>query len=141
MNKQKAITALSICALLLMGGCQKETETTDFRNGQQSTAVVGDAISIHYRIGGKLMQTSFNSEEELKAFLHYLNGLAKEGENISVGLNGQRQTPASKEVITFYSENEEEMAEWMYYMILEGFTVQVVYDEDKGVFIGTATRP
>ena len=141
MNTKQTLTALSICALFFMGGCQKESETLEPRQEYPAVPAADGTIRIHYRIGNSVYQASFCSEEELKAFLHYLNGLAREGEKVSVSIDDQQRMPASKEVIVFYSTDEEEMANWAYFMIKNGYTVEITYDEEKGLYTGTATSP
>ena len=134
---KRTIIAVALFAVLgtLATSCQKETLTE-----LSPVTAQAETYLITYSVDGVSMQTRLNGDEELQAFFRRLTALAREGHKVTVR-NGNTVSQAStKEVITYHTTSEDDANEWAAKMIIDGYEVEINYDEKTGEFICTAIK-
>ena len=134
---KRTIIAVALFAVLgtLATSCQKETLTE-----LSPVTAQAETYLITYSVDGVSMQTRLNGDEALRDFLHRLTALAREGHKVTVR-NGNTVSQAStKEVITYHTTSEDDANEWAAKMIIDGYEVEINYDEKTGEFICTAIK-
>lgn len=129
MKKILRTIAILAVAALVTTGCQKESfeEIPQNANTMQYT-VSGDAYSI-----------VLSGNESWNMFLDRMFALAKEGETVVIWGNTTSATKY-KETVTFTTTSEAEAKAWTTNMLLQGYTVDISYDEGTGVYTCIARR-
>ena len=134
---KRTIITVALFAVLgtLATSCQKETLTE-----LSPVTAQAETYLITYSVDGVSMQTRLNGDEALRAFLRRLTALARQGHSVTVR-NGNTVSQAStKEVITYHTTSEDDANEWAAKMIIDGYEVEINYDEKTGEFICTAIK-
>lgn len=134
---KKIIITVSILALLgsFAASCQKETDNVRLAGYSCSEC------NVTYRIDGKEYHASIHSSAEWHAFLEQMFALARQGRHISIQNTAvYSQSAASKEVVTHETPNYDDALEWAAKMINEGYTVDITFNEETGLYIVTAKK-
>ena len=86
------------------------------------------------------MQMRLNSDDELRAFLHRLTLLAREGHKVSVRSGNTSSQASTKEVIVYRTPSEDDANEWAFKMTKAGYAVTLDYDNKTGEFVCIAVK-
>ena len=134
---KRTIITVALFAVLgtLAVSCQKETLTE-----LSPVTAQAETYLITYSVDGVSMQTRLNGDEELRAFLHRLTALAREGHRVTVRNENTAGQASTKEVVTYHTTSEDDANEWAAKMIRDGYEVEIDYDEKTGEFICTAIK-
>lgn len=136
--KIKKITLIAFLSMMAFG-CQKE-------NHVESTFPVIETkasfiMTVRYSVNGVVSYTSFNNETELDAFYDYLLGLAYNGATVIISNNNlTSQSLQNREVVTYTTQNVDDAKKWSKKKVLEGYEVEITYDEETGYYTCTARK-
>ena len=119
----------------LATSCQKETLTE-----LSPVTAQAETYLITYSVDGVSMQTRLNGDEALRAFLHRITALARQGHRVTVRNENTVSQASTKEVVTYRTKSEEDAAEWLDKMYKDGYTVSIDYDDETGEFVCTAIK-
>lgn len=135
----KTIKALALIAVLgtMAAGCQKETMVEP----QTTVAEVGAVRHVYYTVNGELCQERLVGEEAWNVFLYRMMALAERGYTVRI-LNGNRtsQVSVSKEVVTYTTTDKDAAVAWYSNMLLLGYEVTIIYDEETGIYTCIAVK-
>lgn len=130
---RKSFTTIALIAVLgtMAVSCQKE-------NIIDQTTVVSESCTsrtVQYTIDGISYTVTFIGEDTWHDFLNYMFALAEEGRMVSFrNVESTSSAAATKETITHTTTNKEEAFAWAEKMGLDGYSVTVRYDKEKGVY-------
>lgn len=133
--KKSYVTLFALLSMMAVS-CQKE-------NFSDVTPLAANEVaeySLRYSIDGNSYHALFHNQAERLAFIRQLMALAREGHHVSIADSNTSITSEIKEVVTFTTSSADEAAAWTYEMTLQGYKVDVQYDEKEGVYICTAIR-
>ena len=134
---KKTFITVELFAMLgtLATSCQKETLTE-----LSPVTAQNETYLITYSVDGVSMQMRLNGDEALRAFLHRLTALAREGHRVTVRNENTAGQASTKEVVTYHTTSEDDANEWAAKMIRDGYEVEIDYDEKTGEFICIAIK-
>ena len=136
---QKTLGAFLLCATLaaFAGGCQKETiEDPIVREAQ-----IGEERTVFYSIDGTDFSIKLYGDDAWNDFVRRMVALSKEGHRVSFRVGGFLTTNASaKETVTFTTSDYNEAVTWGNNMGNQGYSVTIVYDKDKDLYICIAVK-
>lgn len=89
---------------------------------------------------GTRLQTRVNNDEELTLLLNQLAALARKGHHVTVHKGNQTIQSVTKEKVTFHTPSKEEAVAWCNSMMLDGYVVDMYFDEATGEYICVATK-
>lgn len=126
---------LSLCS----AACQKDQVFTT------SLEVVNLSDNCQYHITYSVNVESYNVSlkdgDALRQLISELNFLAIEGYSISISNQGTQSSDlAAKDVVKIETKDKNEFDEWLIKMLIDGYVVDWGYDNETGVFHGTATK-
>jgi hypothetical protein len=133
-------TIITVALLAVLGtlavSCQKETVN------EISPVVTQSATSytVTYYIDEVRLQTRVNNDEELSLLLNQLAALARKGHRVAVHKGDTASQSLTKEKLTFHTNNKEEAIAWCNEMLLNGYMVQMTFDEVTGEYICVAIK-
>ncbi len=136
MNKRIITVALLAVLGTMAVSCQKETINELSPVAAQSAT----AYTVTYYVDGTRMQTVVNNNEELALLLNRLAALAREGHRVVVHQGDTASQSVTKEKVTFHTNSKEEAVAWCASMVLDGYFVEMFFDEATGEYICTAIK-
>lgn len=132
MKKTIRTMALFTMLLPLPVGCMKEN--TNIPTTQVATTVV------NYSAGVNCGQVVLNDNTVWDEFMNRMMALARQGYNVIIyNGNGVDSNP-SKEKVVFTTNSEEEAKQWAIDMFLQGYIVQLIYNDETGTWTCVATK-
>jgi hypothetical protein len=135
--KKKTITIALFAVLGTMAvSCQKET----INELSPIVSHSATAYTVTYYVDGVRVQTRVNSDEELSLLLNQLAALAREGHRVTVHKGNTATQSVTKEKVTFTTNNKDEAVAWCNAMILDGYAVEMYFDEETGQYICVAIK-
>lgn len=133
-------TIITVALLAVLGtmavSCQKETISELSPIATQSAT----AYTVTYYVDGVRLQTRVNNDEELSLLLNQLAVLAREGHRVAVHKGDTASLSVTKEKVTFHTNSKEEAVAWCNSMLLDGYYVEMYFDEATGEYICIATK-
>lgn len=131
--KKYTITLFALAALAA-AGCTKEEWP------ERPTTVMQETVSttLYYSIDGKMHEAHVRNEAERHSLMVWLTAMAREGHSVKVGHSSDLSATA-KETVTFTTPDKDKASQWMDEMITAGYSVEMQYDSDHGVYICIAT--
>ena len=134
---KKTLTTVTLFAVLgtLAVSCQKETLTE-----LSPVTTQDETYLITYSVDGVSMQTRLNGDEALRAFLHRITALARQGHRVTVRNENTVSQASTKEVVTYRTKSEDDASEWAAKMIMDGYAVEIDYDDKTGEYVCTAAK-
>jgi len=136
---KRTLKTIALCGVigLAAASCQKE-------NIIENTAVVArtcDTRTVLYTVNNVEYRLTLDGEEAMRAFLQYMAALAEEGYYVTFRYEDSASTiAASKDTITFSTQDKATAVSWCEQMINEGYEVSMYYDKDTGTYHCTATK-
>lgn len=134
----KTLALLSILSIMALG-CQKDIlvkpiENQIVQSNQQQTFV--------YFIDGSVYRTTISGDTEMHNFIAWMLTLARNGHNVCFYNESvcNSNSPATKEVVTHKTKDEEDANNWATMMTNRGYIVKVDFDEVTGIYTCTAIR-
>ena len=146
MNRKRTITKAVLLSVAMAGtmvSCQKD----EFQNeilvshemSQKNLAHV--SLSLQYWIDGVGYNASFTSEAEKSAYISYLIGLTLEGKEITIGgSENPSLAPEADDKLTIETKDRAVIEDWVLEMQDKGYEVDCSFDEETGLYTGTATK-
>ena len=145
--KKRVITRTVLLTAALAGtmaSCQKE----EFQNemvlpshemSQKNLAHIN--TTLRYWIDGVEHNQEYASQQEMDEYISYLIGLTREGKTIIIqGSENPSYAPAENDTKTFTTSDEGEIQKWGKEMKGKGYNVKITFDEETGLYTGTATK-
>lgn len=131
--KKYTITLFALAALAA-AGCTKEEWP------ERPTTVMQETVSttLYYSIDGKMHEAHVRNEAERHSLMVWLTAMAREGHSVKVG-HSSNLSATAKETVTFTTPDKDKASQWMDEMIAAGYSVEMQYDPDHGVYICIAT--
>ena len=137
MNKETLKVVLLSAALAgTMVSCQKDSEMVPSQELSQKSLAQETSI-LFFKIDGEKHYRKFDSQEEREDFIRHLIHLTREGHIITIESN-EKPNYAPDDRREFESKDEEEIDKWATEMRDKGYNVEVDFDEERGIFKGTA---
>jgi len=138
MNKKQTLALLAVLSLA-SAGCQKERIVEP---PVQNMAENDDsACDIIYSVDGVAGRLTVRNASERLAFIRRMMSLAEEGHRVTFRQDGSTvNVLAPKDTQTFSSKKKSEVEAWAEEMFLLGYQVTIEFNEDTGMYIGTATN-
>ena len=136
---QKNTLTVAALSLLLVGvatSCQKDSEMISSQELSQKSLAQKTSI-LFFKIDGEKHYRKFDSQEEREEFIRHLIHLTREGHIIIIESN-EKPNYAPDDRREFESKDEEEIDKWATEMRDKGYNVEVDFDEERGIFKGTA---
>ena len=131
-----SVTLLAVLSTMAVS-CQKETVAEP----QSKNAGLSTVYTVHYTINDITHTETLGSDAEYDALLLRLFALARMGYEVEIeNGSGPASATLAVEVITFSTTNEQEAIDWVKQKLLEGYKVQVSFDETTGVYTCIAYR-
>jgi len=126
------LATLSIAAV----GCDRNK--TDIFDGTEETVTIRSMV---YSIDGNIHHVSLRTDAEWYNFLERMFALARKGHRVSFCseesfANGH----ASKEVVTYDTNNKDKAIEWCEIMASLGYVVEITFDDETGLYHCKASR-
>ena len=136
---QKNTLKVAAVSLLLVGmatSCQKDGEMGPSQELSQKSLAQETSI-LFFKIDGEKHYRKFDSQEEREDFIRHLIHLTREGHIITIESN-EKPNYAPDDRREFETKDEKEMDKWATEMRGKGYNVEVDFDEERGIFKGTA---
>ena len=134
----KRIITVALLAVLgtMAMSCQKETV------GDFSTVAVQSvtAYTVTYYVDGVMSHISVKNDDELSFLLNRLAALARDGHRVAMHMGDTVSQLVTKEKVTFRTNSKEEAVAWCNSMMLDGYFVEIYFDETSGEYICIATK-
>ena len=131
----RTVALLSVIALMPTS-CEKETFVCD----KKTTSQMASMQKVTYTVDGMTTQVMVLSDEAWYDFLDWMFALAEEGHRVSFRRGAASERSASKETVTFTTQDQNEAYDWANMMAHHGYTVQVSFDRTTGIYTCTAIR-
>ena len=132
MKKQTQVL-FTLLGLLAFAGCQKD-------NMVAPNATVSLETTIGYYAAGEYGQAVLTDDASWDLFLDRMFALAKEGYEVTIipvsGQNGY----ATKDVVTYTTDDENDAKQWAKEMAMQGYSVKLEYNPDNGIWTCTAIK-
>ena len=114
-------------------GCQKENDK-DLAN-EATVLETSTVYRVYYSVDGVEHQITLHGEAEYQTFIHEMTELAKQGRRVVVrDENRSTQSAATKEVLQFSTNSQEEAEKWINLRVKEGYSVSMTYDDKTGTY-------
>lgn len=127
---QKQFKLMALMAVLCMAtGCTKEGDTDDMG----ITVAVATAHTVTYIVDGRQYYDNPQTDEEWNAFLDRMAALVDEGYAVQFWRSGLRMA-ATKEKVTYSTENLDDAKAWCKQKVAEGYTVTMVFNQATGKY-------
>ena len=136
MKKNFKVAALSLLLVGMATSCQKDGEMGPSQELSQKSLAQETSI-LFFKIDGEKHYRKFDSQEEREDFIRHLIHLTREGHIIIIESN-EKPNYAPDDRREFESKDEEEIDKWAKEMYDKGYNVEVDFDEERGIFKGTA---
>ena len=131
------IVALLAALSLMTVSCQKE-EMVDVRIVSQENS---STRTVLYTIDGVQYEETIYGEAEWQAFLDRMFALAEEGHSVSFrGAGATSNMVSAKEKVVFTTTDRAEAEQWADKMENQGYAVNIVFDENTGIYTCTAIK-
>ena len=126
----KTVALFSVLGLMSVG-CQKENLELPT---QQATITV-----VNYSAGGYHGQAALTNDAAWDEFLDRMLALARQGYSVIIynGSNVTSNSPKTK--VVFTTDSESEAKQWAKEMAQQGYAVEIIYDEQTGIWTCIAT--
>ena len=147
MKNSKLITKTVLLSVAMAGvitSCQKD----EFQNemvlpshemSQKNLAHTN--TTLRYWIDGVGYSREFASQQEMDNYISYLISLTREGRTVIIqGSENPSYAPSENDKLTFTTKDRTEMKSWADKMTLSGYDVEITFDEETGLYTGTATK-
>ena len=135
-KKNFKVAALSLLLVGMATSCQKDGEMISSQELSQKSLAQETSI-LFFKIDGEKHYRKFDSQEEREDFIRHLIHLTREGHIITIESN-EKPNYAPDDRREFESKDEEEIDKWATEMRGKGYNVEVDFDEERGIFKGTA---
>lgn len=136
MNGKVKLFALLGLLGMAMTGCQKETLVTN-----EMPAEAAATRTITYSVDGKPQSVVLHGDAEYDALLDQMFSALHKGCKIRIQEgDGTSHHAYAKEVVTYTTTNESEAKKWVKKMVADGYTVDIIFDENTGVYTCIATK-
>ena len=135
-KKNFKVAALSLLLVGMVTSCQKDGEMISSQELSQKSLAQETSI-LFFKIDGEKHYRKFDSQEEREDFIRHLIHLTREGHIITIESN-EKPNYAPDDRREFESKDEEEIDKWATEMEGKGYNVEVDFDEERGIFKGTA---
>ncbi|MBO7226654.1 MAG: hypothetical protein J6V33_03630 [Bacteroidales bacterium] len=135
-KKNFKVAALSLLLVGMATSCQKDGEMGPSQELSQKSLAQETSI-LFFKIDGEKHYRKFDSQEEREDFIRHLIHLTREGHIIIIESN-EKPNYAPDDRREFESKDEEEIDKWAKEMYDKGYNVEVDFDEERGIFKGTA---
>lgn len=119
----------------LFMSCEKHDNYYSDEMGNISTCT----ICVTYTVDDAVYHRTV-TEDGLHELFHQLTVLAKNGRRISVYNRNVYSSQTSKEVVHYETDKEGDIQKWAYEMVLKGYYVTYIFDEETGMYYGTAKK-
>lgn len=132
---------LSVALFTMLGviavSCQKETVME-----QGSTLSEPQATyKVSFSVDSKSQMVVLHDQNEVKSLLHYLTSLTREGHHVSIGqCDATERQCLTKETVVFTTGSQTEAEGWALKMVLDGYNVDISFDENNKVYVCTAVK-
>ena len=136
---QKNTLRVAALSLLLVGmatSCQKDSEMISSQELSQKSLAQENTI-LFFKIDGEKHYRKFDSQEEREEFIRHLIHLTREGHIITIESN-EKPNYAPDDRREFETKDKTEIDKWATEMEGKGYNVEVDFDEERGIFKGTA---
>ena len=135
MKRTSSILSAAILLVILCAGCQKEN---------LSTAVDTDHnVLVYYTEGGVAKTALLDMSPQSDSLLHHLISNVADGNRIVFlpdGITDYDINDVGDNPIVFTTTSEREALIWCRTMTNEGYTTEMFYDNNTGIYVCTATR-
>ena len=135
-KKNFKVAALSLLLVGMATSCQKDGEMGPSQELSQKSLAQETSI-LFFKIDGEKHYRKFDSQEEREDFIRHLIHLTREGHIITIESN-EKPNYAPDDRREFESKDEEEIDKWATEMEGKGYNVKIDFDEERGIFKGTA---
>ena len=135
-KKNFKVAALSLLLVGMATSCQKDGEMISSQELSQKSLPQENTI-LFFKIDGEKGYRKFDSQEEREEFIRHLIHLTREGHIIIIESN-EKPNYAPDDRREFETKDEKEMDKWAKEMDGKGYNVDVDFDEERGIFKGTA---
>ena len=115
--------------------CQKETTVDPVSTTDPITMRM-----VTYCVDGVTTQVTLLGDEAWNDFLNWMFALAEEGHRVSFRQGNAEERNASKETVTFTTNNLDEAKHWSSEMAFQGYSVSISYDDKTGIYTCIATK-
>lgn len=135
---RKTIRTVAVFTLLctMFVGCQKEEI---YSLGTNATVTRNDTVYMErYVIDGVAHRVILHGDAEHSEFIYKMLALAEEGHEVTFYNESKFMQNASKEVITFTTQNKDDAFAWASDMENNGYSVTITYDPDTDKYICVA---
>lgn len=120
--------------LLCFAGCTKENVAGGIHDG-------ADTSSVTYLVGGQRYYANPQTNEEWSLFFDRMLAMAEEGYAVRImRTDASRQVNASKEKVTYTTDDYNDAKAWAKEKTLEGYEVTITFDQETGKYTCIATR-
>ena len=136
---QKNTLTVAALSLLLVGmatSCQKDSEMISSQELSQKSLAQETSI-LFFKIDGEKHYRKFDSQEEREEFMRHLIHLTREGHIIIIESN-EKPNYAPDDKREFETKDKTEIDKWATEMYDKGYDVEIDFDEERGIFKGTA---
>ena len=144
--KKRVITRTVLLTAALAGtmaSCQKDEFQNEILVSQEMSQknLAHVSLSLQYWIDGVGYNASFTSEAEKSAYISYLIGLTLEGKEITIGgSENPSLAPEADDKLTIETKDRAVIEDWVLEMQDKGYEVDCSFDEETGLYTGTATK-
>ena len=146
MNRKRTITKAVLLSVAMAGvitSCQKEEFQNEILVSQEMSQknLAHVSHTLRYWIDGVGYNASFTSEAEKSAYISYLIGLTLEGREITIGgSENPSLAPEADDKLTIETKDRAVLEDWVLEMQDKGYEVDCSFDEETGLYTGTATK-
>ena len=146
MNRKRTITKAVLLSVAMAGvitSCQKDEFQNEILVSQEMSQknLAHVSLSLQYWIDGVGYNASFTSEAEKSAYISYLIGLTLEGKEITIGgSENPSLAPEADDKLTIETKDRAVIEDWVLEMQDKGYEVDCSFDEETGLYTGTATK-
>ena len=143
-NKIVKMLLLSVAVSGTMASCQKDEILSEMvvpSHEMSQKLLAHQELTLRYWIDGVEHNQEYASQQEMDNYICYLIGLTREGKTIIIqGSENPSYAPAETDTKTFTTSDEVEMKKWSKEMRIKGYDVEIDFDEETGLYTGTATK-
>ena len=143
-KRQLRIVLLGVALAGTMASCQKDEFQNEILVSQEMSLKNKAHVNptLRYWIDGVEYQMEFSSFEEMQNYISYLLELTRQGHVITIkGSDNPSMAPEPSDKLTFKTSDKVEMDTWVKDMEKKGYNVTCKFDEETGLYTGTATPP
>ena len=146
MNKETTmkVALLTVAMAGVITSCQKDEFQSEMvlpSHEMSQKLLAHQELTLRYWIDGVEYSMEFGTEQEKSNYISYLISLTREGRTvISQGSENPSYAPSENDKLTFTTKDRTEMKSWADKMTLSGYNVKITFDEETGLYTGTATK-